>query len=352
MRDWNNSRLAGTSRFDAAAEVLASAVASGQIRAASICIWQRDREFAKAFGEAKSSDAIFLLASISKPISAAALMTLYDLGQFKLDEPVTKYVPEFKGDGREQITIEQLLTHTSGLPDQLPENETLRKGHAPLSEFVAKAVRTPLLFAPGSQYRYSSMGILLASEVARRISGTEFKTLVSENVLQPLGMKHSALGLGDFHRDQTMQCQVEEASPESGGGDPKSGDWNWNSDYWRSLASPWGGMHASAPDVARFFAEFLRAEGKALKPETARLMIRNRNRDGLTPRGLGFALGPKASSSRCSPQTFSHSGATGTIAWADPAMETICVALTTLPENAVKPHPMRTASDKVAEAVA
>jgi CubicO group peptidase (beta-lactamase class C family) len=340
------------SRFDAAAEVLDATVSSGQVRTASIYVWQREREFAKAFGEAKSPDAIFLLASISKPISAAALMTLFDLGQFRLDDPVSKFVPEFTGEGRDRISIEQLLTHTSGLPDQLPENEALRKSHAPLSEFVAKAIRTQLLYEPGSQYRYSSMGILLASEVARRISGTEFKTLVAESILRPLGMKRSALGLGDFQRDQTMQCQVENASPESGGGDPNAADWNWNSNYWRALGSPWGGMHASAPDVAKFFAEFLRAEGKTLKPDTARLMIRNHNREGLIPRGLSFALGAKSSSSRCSPQTFSHSGATGTIAWADPATETICVVLTTLPENAARPHPMRTASDKVAEAVA
>jgi beta-lactamase class C len=120
-------------------------------------------------------DDLFLLGSISKLMTAAALMTLYDQGRFRLDDPVRKFLPEFTGATRDRIDIQQLLTHISGLPDQLPENQALRKRHAPLPEFVAGAVRTPLLFEPGSRYEYSSMAILLAAEVARRISGTEFE---------------------------------------------------------------------------------------------------------------------------------------------------------------------------------
>jgi CubicO group peptidase (beta-lactamase class C family) len=339
-------------RFDSAARVLADAVAEGNISAASIYVRQRGEEFAQAFGAAKTTDAIFLLASISKPISAAALMTLFDTGGFQLDDKVAKFIPDFTGGGREQITIEQLLTHISGLPDQLPDNPSLRSAHAPLSEYVAKTVRTPLLFAPGSKYSYSSMGILLASEIARRISGQEFIRLVEQRVLKPLGMNHSALGLGSFKLEETMHCQMELAAPEAGGGDPNAKDWDWNSPYWRQLGSPWGGVHASASDVAKFFAEFLHAMGKVVKPETARLMTQNHNPAGLTPRGLGFALGSKASAPNCSEQTFAHSGATGTLAWADPATDTVCVVLTTLPERAAKPHPMRMASDRVAAVVA
>ena len=86
-----------------------------------------------------------------------------------------------------------------------------------------------------------------------------------------------------------------------------------------------------------------------LKPETARLVVRNHNREGLTPRGLGFAVGTKAGSAGCSEKTFGHGGATGTLAWADPATNTICVVLTTLPTTA-EPHPGRLAADRVAEA--
>ena len=139
-------------------------------------------------------DDLFVLGSISKPISVAALMTLYDQGRFQLDDPARKFLPEFTGAARDRITVRQLLTHVSGLPDQLPENQALRKRHAPLSEFVARAVRTPLLFEPGSRYEYSSMAILLAAEVARRISGTELPAFIEQAVFRPL--EHEALRLG------------------------------------------------------------------------------------------------------------------------------------------------------------
>jgi CubicO group peptidase (beta-lactamase class C family) len=339
-------------KLDAAAAVLTKAAAQGQVYAAALYVRRGKSVFARSFGASKSSDDIFLLASISKPMSAAALMTLYDQGKFRLDDPVREFIPEFTGGVRDKITVRQLLTHVSGLPDQLPENQTLRSRHAKLSEFVDRAIRTPLLFEPGSRYNYSSMGILVASEVAHRLSGTGFREFVDETVFQPLQMKHSALGLGRFKLEETMRCQVEDAAPESGAGDPSAKEWDWNSPYWRKLGAPWGGAHASAPDVARFFAEFLHPAGKVLKPETARLMVRNHNREGLTPRGLGFDIGAKAGSPGCSEKSFGHTGATGTLVWADPVTDTICVVLTTLPGRAANPHPRKLASDRVAKAVA
>ncbi len=276
-------------------------------------------------------------------------MSLYDGGHFQLDDPVKKFIPEFSDPPRDQITVRQLLTHVSGLPDQLPENNDLRRRHAALADFVELAVRTPLLFEPGSRYSYSSMAILLAAEVAQRISKTEFPKLVDETVFKPLGMKHSALGLGPFNLEDTIRCQVERAAPESGGGDPTANDWDWNSTYWRNLASPWGGAHASAPDVARFFAQFLHPTGKALKPDTARLMVKNHNRDGVTPHGLGFAVGERSGSPGCSETTFGHSGATGTLAWADPATDTICARAHDTSSAPLNPHPARLASGHLAQ---
>jgi CubicO group peptidase (beta-lactamase class C family) len=343
---------AAPNKLEVAADVLAEAVADGRLHAAALYVRQGQTEYIKNFGASKSADDIFLLASITKPISVAAVMTLYDQGRFLLDDPVKKFIPELTGDGRERITIRQLLTHTCGLPDQLLENESLRKRHGRLSEFVAGAIRTPLLFEPGARYRYSSMGILLAAEIAMRISGMGFIELVDKSVLQPLEMKRSALGLGRFKLEDVIHNQVEDAAPESGAGDPSTKTWDWNSPFWRNLGAPWGGAHASAPDVARFLSEFLHPQGTILKPETTRLMISNQNREGLTPRGLGFDVGTKAGSPRSSPKTFGHSGSTGTLCWADPATGTICVVLTTLPLRAANPHPARATSERVAEAVA
>ena len=337
-------------KLDDAAEVLTRATAEGHVRAAVLCVRHRGTEFARSFGAARSRDDLFLMGSISKTMTAAALMTLYDRGKFRLDDPVRKFIPEFAGAARDRITVRHLLTHVSGLPDQLPENAALRRRHAPLSEFVAGAVRTPLLFEPGSRYGYSSMAILLAAEIARRISGTEFTAFIDQAVFRPLKMEHSALGLGRFPLEAVMRCQAEDAAPESGAGDPAARDWDWNSPYWRRLGSPWGGVHASAPDVARFLAEFLHRQGRAVRPETAGLMVRNHSPDGLPPRGLGFALGTQVGSPGCSAATFGHSGSTGTLAWADPGTDTICVVLTTLPARAGQQHPRTLVSDRVAVA--
>ncbi len=142
--------------------------------------------FTRCFGEATSVDAAFLLGSISKPIAIAALMTLFDKGLFGLDDKVKKHLPEFTGGARDRVTIRHLLTHVSGLPDQLPENASLRQSHAPLSEFVKAAIRVPLGFEPGTRYEYSSMAILLAAEIAQRLSGVEIKQFVDESVLRPI----------------------------------------------------------------------------------------------------------------------------------------------------------------------
>ena len=337
-------------RLDEAAAVLTKATASGQVASAVLHVAQREAAFTRAFGKAANENAMFLLGSISKPVCMTALMTLFDRGQFKLDDPLGKFIPQFAGDGRERVTMQHLLTHVSGLPDQLPENDALRKKHAPLAEFAEQATKTPLAFSPGSRYSYSSMGILLAARVAEKLSGTDIHTLVDRAVFQPLGMKHTAQGLGRFAITDFVPMQTERAAPESGGGDPSAKDWDWNSPYWRKLGAPWGGTHASAPDLARWLTEFLDEKGDVLKRETARLMVQNHNPPGLAPRGLGFNVGAAAGSKGCSDKTFGHTGSTGTIAWADPATHTICVVLTALPARAVQPHPRDLTSASVAAA--
>lgn len=337
-------------KFDAAADVLTSATARGQLSAASLCVWHGKGKFVRAFGTATSPDAPFLLASVTKTLTAAALMTLVDRGRLRLDDPVSKFLPEFSGEPRQKITLSHLLTHTSGLPDQLPENRALRSSHATLGQFVEATVRTPLLFEPGEKYSYSSMGILLASEMARRITSTDFAEFLDKSVFGPLEMKHSALGLGRFKLEEIVRNQTDHAAPESGAGDPTAKEWDWNSPYWRALGAPWGTAHCSAPDVARFYGEFLHPTDRMMRSETALLMVKNHNPPGFTPRGLGFATGRQSGSPGCSEKTYGHSGSSGTLAWADPATDTVCVVLTTLPGGAAKPHPLRVASDLVAKA--
>ncbi len=338
-----NNAPDGNTRLKLAAKSLEQAVNLGQVESAVIVARVGEHRLQQAFGSATLASA-FLLGSISKPICVAALMSLYDQHTFKLTDAAHKYLPEFKGDNRERVTIQHLLTHTSGLPDQLPNNAELRKNHAPLSAFVESTMRIPLNFTPGSQYEYSSMAILLATEIAQRISGKAIDQLVNDAVFKPLGMQQSALGIGALGIEATVPVQIEHAAPEAGGGDPTAKLWDWNSPYWRELGAPWGGAHASGGDVAKFLDAFVNIEEQFLSAATSKLMIRNYNAIQLVPRGLGFALGPSLCKN-CTPTAFGHTGSTGTVGFVDVKRDVRCVVLTSLPGQALKPHPREVAAE-------
>ncbi|MFO1065337.1 MAG: serine hydrolase domain-containing protein [Pirellulales bacterium] len=348
---YGNSMMESEMRLEEAEAILNRAVESGLVKSATMHVSSQQGKAERFFGAAADAEAMFLLGSISKPITVTALMALFDQGAFALDDPLYKYLPKFRGEGRDAVTLKHLLSHTSGLPDQLPGNDALRRSHAPLTEFIERTHEVPLHFAPGKKYEYSSMGILLAAHVAELLSGKDIRELTEDAVFKPLDMRRSAQGLGRFHLQDMQPMQTEYAAPEAGGGDPNAKEWDWNSEYWRKLGAPWGGTHASAGDIAKFLSEFLFAQGRAVKPKTAELMTTNQNGAGLTPRGLGMAVGSSIAVPGCSPATFGHTGSTGTIAWADPATKWICVILTSLPARAVTPHPRDHAALAVAKAM-
>src|SRR4030081_231711 len=115
-----------------------------------------------------------------------------------------------------------------------PNNDELRTRHAPLTAFVACVCHVPLLFKPGTQVRYQSMGILLAAEIVERITETPLREYLRRDVFEPLGMASTSLGMGGRKLADTAQVEVT-------GND----SWNWNSPYWRDLGSPWGGVHSN-----------------------------------------------------------------------------------------------------------
>ena len=161
------------------------------------------------------------------------------------------------------------------------------------------------------------MAILLASRVAEIISGTDILTLVERAVFQPLGMKHSAQGLGRFALADMVAMQTDRAAPESGGGDsaPRNGT---------------GTARIGAGSVRRGAARMPRLRHCRL-PEGVSIRRGRRGQTGNSEddgheskssrtcaRGLGFNVGAAAGSAGCSDKTFGHTGSTGTIAWADP----------------------------------
>jgi CubicO group peptidase (beta-lactamase class C family) len=246
--------VANRKKLAEAEGILEFYVRQGTLRAASLLVEHGGSRHERVFGKA-SVETPFLIASITKPMTAAGVMRLADKGKLDISQPVSRYLAGFDGGDRSRITVRNLLTHTSGLPDMLPENVELRRRHAPLGEFVARALKTPLLFPPGTKVSYQSMGVLLAAEVAQRITGQAFPKFLEAEIFTPLGMRRTSLGLGRLRISDTVLCQTEHAEPGYGG-QADAASWDWNSPYWRNLAAPWGGAHSTARDIARFRGVF------------------------------------------------------------------------------------------------
>jgi CubicO group peptidase (beta-lactamase class C family) len=248
-------------QLEGAAKLLETETREGRVLAASLLVARDGRiVLHRGFGRIhppKNSavtepDTVYLLASISKPITVAGLMLLVDRGLVSLADPISRYLPEFQGEDRAKVRVRDLLAHTSGLPDMLPENTQLRREHAPLSEFVNRAMRTPLLYEPGKSFAYQSMGTLLASEIAQRVAKQPFREYLKREIFDPLGMKNTALGLGPYKIEDTAWCQTgARANPE----DLKR--FGANSPYWRDMGHPWGGVHSTTTDLAILMQTFL-----------------------------------------------------------------------------------------------
>ena len=348
-------------QLDAAASILAEQLDSGPVTAASIVVARRNRiVLARGFGKLSHDaeaprvrpDSIFLLASITKPVTGCALMILVDRGLVSLDDPVSHYLPEFQGGERARVTVRNLLSHISGLPDMLPRNRDLRRAHSPLSGFVQGAAKTPLLYSPGSSFRYQSKGILLAAEIVERVSGKRLRDFEKEEMFEPLGMRHSALGMGDWKLEETVWV---ETSPNSNQADLDR--FGPNSPYWRDMGHPWGGMHSSALDLAILLQTMLNGGeyggNRVFSRAAVDAMTSDQNGSLEAPWGLGWALRDSPVwnffGELVSAKTFGHTGATGTVAWADPERDLLCVILTNrMVENG---RLLRRVSNAVAAAV-
>jgi len=331
-------------RLERVNEILTEETKSGRVTAASVLVARRGiivlrggwGRLAPDAASAKAGpETVYIVASISKPITVLMLMLLVERGQISLNDPVQKYLPEFQGPGREKVRVQDLLTHTSGLPDMLPENVKLREVHAPLADFVKGAMTTPLLFEPRTSFSYSSMGTLLAAEVVERVTKMPLAQFEQKELFEPLKMKHSSLGLGKRALADTARVQGDSFAKSV----KDLERYGANSSYLRKLGHPWGGMHTNVDDLGIVLQMFLNGgvyDGKRiLGKATVEAMIADQNKRLGHPWGLGWGLQTSSAwnafGDLSSERTFGHSGATGTVAWADPQRELLCVILTTRP---------------------
>ncbi len=190
------------------------------------------------------------------------------------------------------------------------------------------------------------MGLLLAQEIAERIMQRPFRDFLRDEVFGPLKMAKTSLGLGGRKIADTMPSQVDSAPALYG---TKENDWNWNSQYWRDLGAPWGGVHSTGADVSKLLEFFLHPTDLVLQPATAAQMITNQTPGHGEAWGLGWSVQQANFGRACSQQTYGHYGATGTIAWADPASGLRCVLLTTRPADSARSGLLGPVSDLVSE---
>jgi hypothetical protein len=158
----------------AASEMLEKATSPGwfsspDINAAVLDVGYGKERYTKAYGAAGTPERVFIIASISKVIVATGAMVLKDRGRLALQDRVVRFVPEFRGEGRDQVTIQNLLTHTAGLPDNLPQIRQMQARQAGLEEIFAATCNVPLLFKPGTAFSYSNLGVLVLKEIMERI---------------------------------------------------------------------------------------------------------------------------------------------------------------------------------------
>jgi CubicO group peptidase (beta-lactamase class C family) len=296
-------------------------------------------------------DAIFLVASITKPIVGMAALQLIERGQLSLADRVSDYIPEFGREGKYGVEIRHLLTHTSGLPDMLPDNNALRQSHATLGQFVQRTCDEPLAFSPGRGVQYQSMGFAVLGEIIARVSGKSCSAFLKDDLFHRLGLTDAALGApDDWYQGSTPRVERIPAAvvPEA---QVHGTEWNWNSRYWRQLGAPWGGLLITARDLALLAQLMLRggtttAGQRLLSPAAIAASTRNQlecMRDipmeerRCRPWGLGWRLDWPAHSANfgdlLGPRTYGHWGATGTVLWIDPDARTFAIILTTLPQE-------------------
>jgi CubicO group peptidase (beta-lactamase class C family) len=298
-------------------------------------------------GKPMPKNAIFRIASMTKPITSLGIMILSDEGKLAVDDSVETHIPEFKGQMLLQstdkdtgattlvkparpITLKDCLTHSSGLQDWPTEfGKSGGKNKHTLAEIVLITAQRSLIFEPGSKWKYCQTGIDTLGRTIEVESGKAYEDFLAERIFKPLGMKDSAFYVAPENRDRLAELyNVKDGKLVASGSqfNPVTGDGVNKKKY----LSPAGGLYSTAEDLAKVYRMFLnhgKYDGGQLISEAAYdAMTKKQSGDlqtGFTPGmcwGLGVSLvrEPQGMTAMLSPGTFGHGGAFGTQGWIDP----------------------------------
>ena len=336
-------------------------------------------------------DTLFRIHSMSKPITSVAVMMLYEDGHFKLDTPVSNFIPEFKDmkvynadqteilEAKNEVTIKHLLTHTAGLTygwggkpvDKRYRESNIFERGATLADMAKRLTAIPLVHEPGERWTYSVSTDVLGYLV-QVVSGMPFEEFLQTRLFRPLGMVDTAFSVplekvdrfaalyqlnkerrmkGDKDKEKKTDSAIEKEKKVKEDKDPKTRlervekDPPLENDEVRFFPGGGGGLVSTAPDYMRFCQMLLNngeLEGvRILKAETVERM-RYPHHDGWF--GLGFSIVNDKESKdtddkepKDTPESigsYSWGGAAGTIFWIDPEMELIGLLMTQISDPA------------------
>jgi CubicO group peptidase (beta-lactamase class C family) len=348
-------------------------VESGKVAGVSALVFEKGTEaYFGAFGMADRSaghrmtrDAIVQIYSMTKPITGVAFMTLYEQGKFKLDDPLSKYAPEFANmmvyagtdaNGKPKlekphrpITIRDITRHTAGFatggdnpgvgPLYEAANPTSRSNT--LAQLAQRLGTVPLWFHPGEKWAYGP-SVDVQAFLVERLSGQKYEDYLRQHVLDPLGMRETRYFLPESDRGRfaAMYHRSDDGVLTQ---DPYASGWSYNTKHW-PLTPGSAGLTSTLDDYMRF-ARMLLGGGsldgvRVLKPETVKLMATSHLSDSITERswlpskgqvgfGIDFAVRTRPTSSPDENHgivgEFFWDGAASTLFWIDPTNQLAAV---------------------------
>ncbi len=285
-----------------------------------------------------TSDTLFWIASMTKPMTAALIMMLQDEHKLSVDDPIERYLPEFQNlppgkDGtRATPRLRHLLTHTSGL-----ETVPCSRWDAPLAEAVAAYATRPLRFTPGSKWEYSNGGINALGRIVEVVEGRSFAEVLQRRLLDPLEMRNTTF----WPRGEQLARLATSYAQTADGRLVATNIYFLSGPLDDPRRTPWpaGGLFSTAEDYARFLQMLLNGgvwQGRRLlSAKAVAAMTQTQTGElgtGFVP-GMSFGFGvgvvrtPTNVTAALSPGSFGHGGAYGTQGWVDPVRRRIYVLM-------------------------
>ncbi len=292
--------------------------------------------------EAMTLDTIFDLASLTKVVATTtSIMILIEQGKVRLSDPVVQFIPEMKGEGRDAITIELLLTHMTGFAPDFD----LRDRWTSYDEAMKRLYREPLRSPPGTRFVYSDINYIALGEVVHRVSGLMLDEFARRNIFVPLGMRDTGFRPEAKLRPRIAPTEKRRAQMNylgDSGADAGSEADQWlrgqvhdPTSFRMSGVAGHAGLFSTADDLAIFCQMLLNGGvyngARILSPLTVATMTRpHAVSESGAARGLGWDIATSFSTNRGDLfplGSFGHTGFTGTSIWIDPASDSFVIFL-------------------------